>query len=57
MYLFRPLRVYLVDNPSNKTMSTSKKQCLENNKWMIMPLQTKKTCISMNPLKLTIDES
>ena len=53
-HLFRLLGVYLVDNPSNETMSTPKKRHPGNNKWIITPLQIKKTFTSINPLESTI---
>lgn len=56
-YLFYLLGVYLVDNPSNESISNPKKRCPGGNEWMIMPPQIKKTYISMNPLKSTINKS
>lgn len=51
IYLFRLLGVYLIDAPALSMMSSPEKQRREDNEGIVMSPKTKKTIISINPLK------
>ena len=50
-YSFRLLGVYLIDKPTNSTISTLEKRRRGDNEWMVTPPRTKKTITSINPLE------
>ena len=50
-YSFRLLGVYLIDEPTNSTISTPEKRRRGDDEWMVTPPRTKKTITSINPLE------
>lgn len=50
-YFFRLLGVYLIDEPTNSTMSTPEKRRRGDDEWMVTPPCTKKTITSINLLE------
>ncbi len=50
-YLFRLLRMYLVDDPMHSTMSTPNKRQRGEDELMVTPARTRRTITSKNPLE------